>query len=54
VFDVALAALHDGAAHTGVPRLHITGDVSLGEMQLGFGDDEFFLDAFKAQLAVLS
>ena len=52
VFHVTLAALHDGAADSGIPRRSIGSGVGLGEMQVGVGHDLFAGDAVEAQFSV--
>ena len=52
VLDVALTALHDGAADAGVPGLHVVGHLGLGEVQVGFGHRQFLLDAVEAEFAI--
>ena len=52
VLHVALAALHHGAAHAGVPRCTERARVGFWKMEMRVGNAEFFFYAMKAQIAV--
>src|SRR6185369_6196619 len=52
MFHVALAALHHGAAHTGVPTFAIWGGIALREMEVRIRHGEFLPDAAEAHFAI--
>src|SRR5262249_15207655 len=52
VFYVALAALHHGAAHAGIPGFAIGGDIGFREMELRIGHAQLFADTRETHLAI--